>query len=88
LLLIFKEAITNIARHAHASHVRIEIKLDTDRLWLAIQDNGRGFDPQAHYEGHGLQSLRQRAEELKAHLDIESAPGRGASVQVTVPLKN
>jgi signal transduction histidine kinase len=87
LLLIFKEAITNIARHAQANQVRVEIELEAGALRLTIRDNGSGFDPQAQYDGHGLQSLRQRAEELKAHLEIESAPGHGTIIQVIVPIR-
>jgi two-component sensor histidine kinase len=87
VLLIFKEAVTNIARHADATHVRIEIGVDATTLSLTIGDDGRGFDPQNHDEGHGLHNLRQRSEALRADLRIESAPGRGTTVQVTVPLR-
>jgi signal transduction histidine kinase len=87
LLLIFKEAVTNIARHAEATQVQIGIELDAGALSLTIRDNGRGFDPQRHYDGHGLQSLKQRAEALKGRLRIESAPGRGTLVQVAVPIE-
>jgi signal transduction histidine kinase len=86
LLLIFKEAVTNIARHADATHVRIEIGVDAGTLSLTIGDDGRGFDPQNHDDGHGLHNLRQRSEALRADLRIESAPGHGTTVQVTVPL--
>ncbi|MBI3949633.1 MAG: ATP-binding protein [Acidobacteria bacterium] len=87
LLLIFKEALTNVARHAEAAQVYVEVELDASDLRLRIRDDGRGFDPQARYDGHGLQSLRQRAAELKADLTIESEPGHGTTIQVTVPLK-
>ncbi len=87
LLLIFKEAITNIARHAQAEHVRVEMELEARTLRLTIRDDGRGFDPHAHYEGHGLASLRRRAAALHAALRIDSAPGNGTTIQVVVPLK-
>jgi signal transduction histidine kinase len=87
VLHIFKETVTNIARHAQATDVHIRIELDAGALRLAIQDDGRGFDPQARYGGHGLHCLRTRADELRADLSIESGPGRGTTVQVTVPIR-
>ncbi len=87
LLLIFKEAITNIVQHTQAEQVRIKIQLDAHRLKLTIHDNGCGFDPHSEYEGHGLHSLKQRAAALKADLQIQSTPTRGTIIQVTVPLK-
>jgi ligand-binding sensor domain-containing protein/two-component sensor histidine kinase len=87
LLLIFKEAVTNIARHAQANHVRVEMGIEKRAIRLVISDDGQGFDPQARSDGHGLQSLRQRAAELQGTLEIESAPGRGTTVQVIAPIK-
>jgi ligand-binding sensor domain-containing protein/signal transduction histidine kinase len=87
LLLIFKEAITNVARHAGASRVQVDISVAPGKLRLKISDDGGGFDLTAQGNGHGLHSLGQRAEELSAELEIESSPGKGTSVQVTVPIK-
>lgn len=87
LLLVFKEAVTNIARHARATRVHVEIKLERRRMRLMIQDDGQGFDPKARYEGHGLQSLRQRAQALQAQLEIISAPGAGTTIRMRLPLK-
>jgi signal transduction histidine kinase len=85
-LLIFKEALANVARHAQASRVRIGVAADSRELRLTVQDNGRGFDPEAVPNGHGLHSLRTRAAEMKGVVDIDSAPGRGTTVSMTVRL--
>ena len=87
LLLIFKETVTNIARHAQANNVRVEIGVRASELSLAIRDDGCGFEPETEHDGHGLNSLIQRADELNARLEIESAPGHGTSVKVRLPLK-
>jgi ligand-binding sensor domain-containing protein/signal transduction histidine kinase len=87
LLLIFKETLTNVARHAQAQHIQVEIKLVGSDLHLRVQDDGRGFDLQNNASGHGLHSLRQRAGELRAQLEITSVPGKGTTVELTMPLK-
>lgn len=89
LLLICKEATTNIARHGRASHIQVNLWLAAGQLHLVIQDNGSGFDPHASYHGHGLRSLKQRAAELRAYLTIESTPGGGGTlIKLIVPLRN
>ena len=86
LLLIFKEAVSNIARHARAREVRIEVRLDASELALSIEDDGVGFDPSVESRGHGLSSLRQRAALLRARLAIVSSPGAGTSIELSMPL--
>jgi signal transduction histidine kinase len=86
LLLILKEALSNVARHAQATRVEIAIRLAGPQLTLSIEDDGRGFDPEGAHAGHGLNSLRQRAAALSAQLEIRSTPGRGTRVSVVVPL--
>lgn len=87
VLLIFKEAITNVARHAQATRVDVDITLEADVLRLTIRDDGLGFDPEVGQDGHGLQSLRERSAHLEARLEMESAAGRGTTVRVTIPLR-
>lgn len=86
LLYAFREAATNVARHASAQHVEVRIELTGARLRVVLRDDGRGFDPQAAYEGQGLVNLRRRARELGSELVLESAPGRGTSLVLDVPL--
>jgi signal transduction histidine kinase/ligand-binding sensor domain-containing protein len=90
LLLVFKEALSNVARHARASEVRIDVRLSPSELDLSIRDDGVGFDPAAEARresrGHGLASLRLRAEALRARLSIRSEVGQGTSIELSMPL--
>jgi PAS domain S-box-containing protein len=79
---ICQEALNNIAKHADASQVEIELNRDMDRLELHIRDNGRGFvtselTPPGHY---GLGMMRERAETVKAVLTLSSRPGHGTEI--------
>lgn len=86
LLLLFKEAVTNAARHASAQQVRIQVSYAPGWLKLEISDDGRGFDPERVQAGNGLKSIRQRAQELRGNLAIESRANRGTVVSLAVPL--
>src|ERR1035438_133259 len=77
LFLLFKEALTNVAKHSRASRVEINVA-ERDHTWqLSVHDNGVGFHPNAAYSGNGLKNLRQRAAKLEGALDIKSQPGQG-----------
>lgn len=82
LYLIYKEALANIVRHAHATSVAIDVQADTERVTLQIRDNGSGFDPAGVRFGNGLKNIRERADLLNADLVIESHPGQGTLVRV------
>ena len=86
LLLIFKEVVTNVARHAGANRVRIQVKREADLLNLEIRDDGCGFDPAHNYPGSGLKNMRSRAEALHGTLAIDSQPGAGCIVTLRVPI--
>lgn len=86
LLLFFKESLTNAARHARAERVTVTLSLPPRALRLEIEDDGCGFEPSASANGHGLAGLRKRAARLGARLELDSAPGRGTRVSLTVPL--
>jgi signal transduction histidine kinase len=87
LLQLAREALSNVARHARASHAEIRLMADERALELAIVDDGVGFDPAARRgPGHmGLGNMRTRAAELGGELIVESAVGRGSRVAVRVP---
>ena len=72
--LIFKEAITNIAKHARAENVEISLMIG-QHLALAICDDGRGFAVAEENRGSGLKNMRQRAEEIGGDLQITANPG-------------
>lgn len=86
LLLILKEALHNAQRHAEAGRVDVRLGRDGAALVLAVEDDGVGFDPGAVAGGHGLRSLRTRAERIGGALSIDTAPGRGTRVRLAVPL--
>ena len=86
LLLLFKEVVTNAARHAAAQRVRIRVSYSPGWLKLEISDDGCGFDPEGVQAGNGLRSIRRRAEGLRGSLGIDSFPGRGTVVSLSVRL--
>jgi ligand-binding sensor domain-containing protein/signal transduction histidine kinase len=85
LLLIFKEAVNNSARHSECSRVEIDLRVEGSHLVLTMLDNGGGFDPSLESEGQGLMSMRRRAQRLKGTLDIASRAGIGTTVVLTIP---
>jgi two-component system nitrate/nitrite sensor histidine kinase NarX len=88
VLHIVQEALSNIRKHADATHVWLDVRQQPQ--WrFEIRDNGQGFfnRPDAHDETHvGLRIMRERAERIGATLDIPSVPGRGTSVILTLPM--
>jgi PAS domain S-box-containing protein len=89
LLFIFREALSNIEKHARPSQVSCGFLWDEEALALVITDDGAGFDPD-HLQpnGHyGLKFMRERAELLNGRLSIQSAPGRGTTITVHAPYK-
>ncbi len=85
-LLIFKEAVNNVARHASASRVEVESTMERDELVLRVADNGCGFDRTTVLNGTGLASMKRRAERLGGSLTVRSVPGTGAVVECRIPL--
>jgi hypothetical protein len=76
LYRLCQEALNNIAKHAAASEVAINLQLGTAGVEIDISDDGRGFDPVVATSGHhGLQIMRERAGAIDAVLSIESRPG-------------
>lgn len=87
LFRIIQESLTNIIRHADASATSIDIKMENDTLWLTIADNGRGFDSkEIAGNSFGLIGIRERLETLAGKLYIESAPGRGTRLSISMPI--
>jgi PAS domain S-box-containing protein len=88
LYRMVQEALTNIARHARATEVGIEVQESSGELLMTVQDNGVGFDATSMFrEGsHGLLGIRERALMLGGELEIGNAPGGGGRVTVRLPL--
>ena len=86
LLLVFKEAVNNAARHSNCSKVEIDLRADQSELILEIKDNGRGFAESENESGQGLRSMRRRAGIMGGEFNIDSDPGRGTTVRLVLPL--
>lgn len=84
LLAITGEALSNIARHAQARRVQLSIRASEETLTLDIVDDGHGI-PADFVAGYGLRNMRDRARLLEGHLDIQSRPGHGTHLQLTIP---
>ena len=87
LLRIAQEALNNVARHANATVIQVELARRAEGVCLTIADNGQGFAPQEAdtLYGIGLQSMRERAQDLAGTVTLDAAPGRGTRIEVVVP---
>jgi two-component system sensor histidine kinase UhpB len=85
---IFQEALTNVARHAQASEVGIDLEVGRERLCLRISDNGRGIRPEARVDPSalGLLGMEERAALLGGEVSIQPGPERGTVVTARIPL--
>ena len=85
---IVQESLTNIAKHAKASHVEVVLERDTSQVSISVSDNGVGFSPQTPRNPHsyGLLGLRERANLLGGEARIHSVPGRGTEIEVVLPV--
>ena len=87
LFRIAQEALANVCKHAEAKAVLIFLHMESDAFLLKIQDDGLGFDPAAASAARlGMKSMRERAEAAGGSLSVASAPGKGTTVEVSVPL--
>jgi signal transduction histidine kinase len=89
LLRITQEAVSNAIRHGHAREIRIEQAYEFTRLVFTITDDGSGYEETATrvaaHRGYGLQSMRRRADSIRAVFHVHSAIGVGTCVEVIVP---
>jgi signal transduction histidine kinase len=80
---VCQEALNNIAKHARATRVQIELKQEEAVIEMRIQDDGQGFDTQEVFSGHyGLGMMQERAEAVGALLSITSRLGQGTELTV------
>lgn len=93
LFRIVQEALTNIAKHAHATQVKVSLEVRADAVEIVVADNGVGFDPALPDRladqpavGWGIVGMRERALLLGGACTIDTAPGAGARVRVVAPL--
>ncbi|MGX8883630.1 ATP-binding protein [Methylovorus sp. SPW-M1] len=85
---LLQEALTNISRHARAGSVSLAVQRMGNHLHLVIRDNGCGFEMEKAPSGFGLAGMRERVEGLGGKLDVQSAPGEGTTIMVSIPVIN
>ena len=87
LLRICQEALTNIRKHANASHIKVKLFYDETKVGLVIEDNGIGFDAEIpNTDRFGLISMYERVKLLGGSIDISSQKGKGTRIKVTIPV--
>jgi signal transduction histidine kinase len=84
LFCILKEGFTNIQKHANASQVTLSTQTTSERVQIALTDNGQGFDPNQVKIGFGLQSMQERVQSLPGKFMIQSTPGQGTTLHITL----
>jgi PAS domain S-box-containing protein len=90
LYRVVQEALTNVARHAHASRAEVKIQKLSDAVCMEIQDNGKGFQTQRVLRAKeqkrlGLLGMRERVEMVGGTFTIKSIPGKGTTVHAEIP---
>jgi signal transduction histidine kinase/ligand-binding sensor domain-containing protein len=84
IFLAVKEALTNALKHAGAREVRVSAKAADDALEIAVQDDGKGFDTKGKSRGNGLGNMRRRVQAMGGEVDIDSQPGKGTTVRLSL----
>jgi len=85
---IAKEGLVNALEHSHADNISVELLQVRGLIFLRIEDDGVGFDPMGEREGHfGIHIMRERAAAAKAHLSLDSIPGRGARLSLSIEIQ-
>ncbi len=92
LFMIVRELLLNVVKYAGVTTARVEMTNHLDEVHILVADEGRGFDPSAQplrdcvTHGYGLFSIRERLQQVGGQMQIDSAPGQGTQIRVTVPL--
>ena len=86
LNMILEELITNVLKHARAERIHLSVRFNGPQMILYFADNGIGMKENSKNRGYGLGSIEKRAARLNAELTVETAPGRGTSYSIKIPL--
>jgi signal transduction histidine kinase len=88
LFRILQECLSNAVKHAAPKQVHVKLDYDVDKVHLAVNDDGKGFDSRQTPRGHyGLLNMRERAMKLGGTLIVDSAPGNGTRVSFSLPTR-
>jgi len=85
VFLVFKECIHNVVRHARCTEVDVEVRVENKRMVVQVRDNGVGFEAFAAVDGHGLASMRERAQRVGGRIEVR-ADYEGTTVTLDVPM--
>ncbi|MBE0480033.1 MAG: GAF domain-containing sensor histidine kinase [Dehalococcoidia bacterium] len=89
VIRIVQEALSNIRKHAEASHALVKVSTKENEVILVIEDDGKGFDvdelEKVEYSKFGIRTIRERAESIHSRLEIESRTGHGTKVTLSIP---
>ncbi|MEM7552641.1 MAG: sensor histidine kinase [Cyanobacteria bacterium P01_A01_bin.84] len=85
---IVQEGLTNIQKHSHASLVNLLGKATSSEVILNLTDDGIGFESDKPNSGYGLKGIQERVQMLGGKIKIDSTPGKGTQIKVTIPLDN
>ena len=90
LYRVLQEGLRNVAKHAGANQVRVRLADDGGALRFALEDDGAGFSPDGmgRYPGLGMISMKERVHLVGGDFSLESKPGEGTVIRVTVPAGN
>jgi signal transduction histidine kinase len=83
---LVQEALTNVVKHAHATHVDVTATEAEGEIRIAVRDDGEGFDPDVATAGRGLTGMRERIELFGGTIEVSSKSGEGTEIAATVPL--
>jgi signal transduction histidine kinase len=84
LFRMIQEIINNIIKHAKAGHIKFTAGKKPGQIIVAIEDDGKGFEPDKVAKGAGLQNLQNRSAMIGAKMNIESAPGSGTCITIAI----
>jgi signal transduction histidine kinase len=87
LFRIAQELLTNVYRHSGAQRAHVNLIGDEEMITLTVEDDGRGLDPDGSVKGIGLRNMETRSRVLNGKVEVESTPGQGVFVTVSVPLR-
>jgi len=85
LFRIIQEQMNNILKHSMAEKMEVSIQSDAEFVFLKIVDDGKGFDLKNYKKGMGLGNINSRAHLFDGKMKIETAPGKGCTLSVTIP---
>jgi len=86
IVQLTREALSNVARHARATHATVRLERRGEQAVLTVKDDGVGIKAATNSHGNGMRNMRERAAKLGGTLDVRSKPGEGTTLRITFPV--